>query len=365
MHIARNMGEWNKIYVLLKLLVEGKFFAGDQNLNKVENLLYNILKINLRGNPMSIEYVLSRESCMVNLVDTNTGETTNTFNSAEFVKHTNAMFSVLKEHKESMEGFITIPAIEVFLEKIKCNHLKSPSKTGDDISIVLQDSITRMPHQLSFSIKSSLGAPATLLNADNFTRFRYRLEKPLPEYEIKRINGLSSERSIHDRFNEIRKSTEIVFEKVCEQVFHDNLTMIDTRMPELLGQYLIVKYSHEENSLKKLTESISKQNPIEFNSKSSSPFYEFKLKQFLGALAFGMVPQTPWLGKYNAGRGFLVIKENGDILSYCVNNQDLLEKYLYERTFFEESLSNRHDFGILKSDSKGLYIELALGLSYI
>ena len=40
MALTGNKGEWSEIYTLLKLLGEGKVYAGDQNLNKIQNLFY-------------------------------------------------------------------------------------------------------------------------------------------------------------------------------------------------------------------------------------------------------------------------------------------------------------------------------------
>ncbi len=35
-----NIGEWSEIYAFLKLLGEGKVYAGDQNLERIKNLVY-------------------------------------------------------------------------------------------------------------------------------------------------------------------------------------------------------------------------------------------------------------------------------------------------------------------------------------
>lgn len=43
--INGNVGEWSEIYTLLKLLGEGKVYAGDQNLEKIKNLVYPIIMI--------------------------------------------------------------------------------------------------------------------------------------------------------------------------------------------------------------------------------------------------------------------------------------------------------------------------------
>ena len=45
MPITGNKGEWSEVYVLLKLLGDGEVHAGDENLNKIKNLVYPIIMI--------------------------------------------------------------------------------------------------------------------------------------------------------------------------------------------------------------------------------------------------------------------------------------------------------------------------------
>lgn len=40
-----NKGEWSEIYALLKLLGDKEIYAGDENSNKIPDLLYPIVKI--------------------------------------------------------------------------------------------------------------------------------------------------------------------------------------------------------------------------------------------------------------------------------------------------------------------------------
>ena len=47
MALTGNKGEWSEIYTLLKLLGEGKVYAGDQNLNKIQDLFYPINMIRI------------------------------------------------------------------------------------------------------------------------------------------------------------------------------------------------------------------------------------------------------------------------------------------------------------------------------
>ena len=39
-----NKGEWSELYTLLKLAADGKLYAADGNINKIENIYYDILK---------------------------------------------------------------------------------------------------------------------------------------------------------------------------------------------------------------------------------------------------------------------------------------------------------------------------------
>ena len=45
MALTGNKGEWSEVYTLLKLLGEGKVYAGDHNLNKIQDLFYPIIMI--------------------------------------------------------------------------------------------------------------------------------------------------------------------------------------------------------------------------------------------------------------------------------------------------------------------------------
>lgn len=59
MAIFGNKGEWSEIYALFKLLGDMKVFTGDENLNKMEDLFYPVLKI-LREERASHTNTISR-----------------------------------------------------------------------------------------------------------------------------------------------------------------------------------------------------------------------------------------------------------------------------------------------------------------
>ena len=43
--LTGNKGEWSEVYVLLRLLADGKIYAADSELNKLEDIYFPIIKI--------------------------------------------------------------------------------------------------------------------------------------------------------------------------------------------------------------------------------------------------------------------------------------------------------------------------------
>jgi hypothetical protein len=57
-----NKGEWSKIYTLLKFIADKKLFAVDSELNKIEDIIFPIIRIlrdESRGEPMNIHMMMT------------------------------------------------------------------------------------------------------------------------------------------------------------------------------------------------------------------------------------------------------------------------------------------------------------------
>lgn len=47
--ITANKGEWSELYALFKLLCDGELSAGDENLNKLNNLIYPVVEFYVKN----------------------------------------------------------------------------------------------------------------------------------------------------------------------------------------------------------------------------------------------------------------------------------------------------------------------------
>ena len=82
-------------------------------------------------------------------------------------------------------------------------------------------------------------------------------------------------------------------------------------------------------------------------------------------VALGMMPSKVWTGKYDATGGYLVIKDNGDVLCYHIYNRNEFENYLLNNTKLDTASSTRHDFGKIYESNGKLYFKLNLQIRFI
>jgi len=62
--------------------------------------------------------------------------------------------------------------------------------------------------------------------------------------------------------------------------------------------------------------------------------------------------------------GYLIVKENGDILCYHIYNSNQFEDYLFANTKLETASSTRHDFGKIYEDNGQIYFKLNLQIRF-
>ena len=141
--------------------------------------------------------------------------------------------------------------------------------------------------------------------------------------------------------------------------------MIDTCLPWIVGECLLYYYSGKAHTLVEAEALLKHDNPLNFDIQSQPKFYEYKLKQFLLAFALGMTPAKSWNGKFNANGGYIVVKEDGDIVCYHFFDRNELEDYLFNNTYFDTPSTKRHNFGDIYSAEQGDLLKLNLQVRFI
>jgi type II restriction enzyme len=231
---------------------------------------------------------------------------------------------------------------------------------------LIHDQRINQTAELGFSIKSQLGGQATLLNAGKTTNFIYQiLDFQLTENQIKSINAIDTKSKIKDRIENIKQQGgNINYVSLEQDVFKNNLVLIDSLLPNILAEIVKTFYTSNLSSIKDLTENINKKNPLNYDNQFAHTFYEYKIKRFLTDVALGMTPSKVWNGIYDATGGYLIVKDNGDVLCYHIYNRNQFEEYLFQNTKLETASSSRHEFGKVYSENGKSYFKLNLQIRF-
>ncbi|MGO3690783.1 MAG: HpaII family restriction endonuclease [Psychroflexus halocasei] len=135
-------------------------------------------------------------------------------------------------------------------------------------------------------------------------------------------------------------------------------------LPQILSQIVFDFYSSKYSHLRDLVSSITEKNPVNFDTENEHKFYEYKIKRFLTDVALGMMPSRVWTGEYDATGGYLIVKDNGEVLCYHIYNRNQFEDYLLNNTKFETASSSRHSFGEIYKEKGQLYFKLNLQIRF-
>lgn len=192
---------------------------------------------------------------------------------------------------------------------------------------MLHDQRTHMNNNLGFSIKSQLGSDSTLLNASKATNFTYKITGAhFTDEEIENINAIETRSKIIDRINAIhRKGANLQFDHVDNDTFRTNLAMLDCGLAPTIAQLLVEQFNTGERTFANLIKPLSETDPLGFGIEDKENMYVYKLKHLLTSAALGMMPSKKWDGRYDANGGYLVVKNDGEILCYHFYDKNRLK----------------------------------------
>ena len=357
--ITGNKGEWSEIYTLFKLLGDKFLQPGDKDINKLQNVVYPIIKIlrsEINGN---FEYSINDD-----IVFISGGEKVLSIPIVEFNKQAILLFKHIKLNTNTT---FSLPEIEEFMASTHCTSLKANSSSKTDITIVIYDQRTNQQPVLGFSIKSQLGSPSTLLNAGKTTNFIYKINNTnITDIQIDDINNIKSRSKIMDRIKAIvGRGGGFEFLETEKRIFSNNLVLIDSLLPQILAEIVYEFYSSKGSKLSDLLLKIENKNPLKFDDSDNHAFYNYKIKRLLTDVALGMMPSKVWTGKYDTTGGYLVVKDDGDIVCYHIYNRNEFEDYLLNNTKLETASSSRHKFGKLYKENGKLFFKLNLQIRFI
>lgn len=359
--LSGNKGEWSEIYVFLRLLEIKKLYAADADLEKKNDIFYNIINIIRNESIGKLEFRINKSDDTISVVKTDSGIVLEKLLCSEFKNAADNLYREIINNKSStFESSDT----EEFLNSINVGVLKAKSSDKSDIMIKIHDINTGYETVQGFSIKSRLGSPSTLVNASKTTNFIFEIKGNISDKTMVEFNNCSDK--FKDKFDVLRSNEcDIEYSSMENRVFESNLRLIDGDLPQICAYMLKEYYSNGINRVKNAIELLNKYNPIGYDLTKNHPFYEYKFRKFLSECALGMIPSKVWDGMADATGGYIIVREDGEVLCYHLFNRNEFETYLINNTKFETASTTRHEFGSIYKENDNYYIKLNLQVRFI
>lgn len=273
-----NKWEWAEVYVFLRLLAEE---------NKGE-----------------IKEYTSGEMISIYINGEKVKELPATELESESVKLLNEINSKDSKYAFSVEG------TQNCVDRILCYKIFTPATDKSDIMVKMIGADTVYSPTIGSSMKSELGSSPTLLNAGKATNFIYKIVHNHADLVreanvIYKVSGGKNHTDVRGRINKIIKENgTLEYRKMNNQVFEDNLVLIDSNMDKIIAETLLYFYKDGISNCNEMVEKLEQENPMNYGNVNA---YKYKFKKFLTSVALGMKPATVWDGLDEATGGYIVV----------------------------------------------------------
>jgi len=288
-----NKWEWAEVYVLLRLLSEEKMYATYNELNKLEDVYFPIIKVIKEENKGEIKEYIAGEMISIYI----NGEKVKELPVIEFESEYGNLLNEIKS-KDSKSAF-SVEGTQNCVDRILCYKIFTPATDKSDIMVKMIGADTVYSPNIGSSMKSELGSSPTLLNAGKTTNFIYKI---------------------------IKENGTLEYRKMNNQIFEDNLVLIDSNMDKIIAETLLYFYKDGISNCNEMVEKLEQENPMNYGNVNA---YRYKFKKFLTAVALGMKPATVWDGLDEATGGYIVVTKEGNVLAYHIYNRNYFEEYLW------------------------------------
>lgn len=378
--LTGNRGEWAEIYIFLKLLVDGKVFAADKNMQKIAERYLNILRI-------------FREEIKNHLLEYIPGKQIEVYHKEELACHpldagkvSEMKDRVWKLISETNRGSISDCVVQDFLRKMCITKLKSPAEDKGffggtkDIVMEVEDYRAGIASIVGFSCKSDFSGQATLFNAskDN-TNFLFKIEGNINDALARRFNSLFDSRG-SKKIVATAKRMRLLKEHGCSLVFlhaveptaRRNLSMVcGQEMSVMIAEMLCHYYFDGEGatsccSIVDLVRWVAEKNICRVEDVGNvEDVYRYQVSRLLYAMFTGMRLGSVWDGRASVNGGYIVARNDGEVLAYHTCIADEFMDFLVQRLALEQPSHKRYgSMKIEKGDDGLFYIKLPLQIRF-
>ena len=351
--------EWSELYAFFRLLADGFVYAGTPDAKKNEELRWPVAMVQREEHDGTRQYIIDNE--VIHIVGENMDKR---IPREDFETVAGLILDAVKQSKE-ME--VTSPdGVEEFLDEVAIFDLEAKTDDRTDFYVAFYDRNTPL---VGLCVRSKLSPMFPLLDGGRTANFKFeQTGVKFATPTVNKINAFGEEEDVIGRMLMVeRLGGNLKFNDAADKVFRSNLHMIDLHFPRVLAEMCRAMHLEGITRVNELTEYIKQLNPLKIKDEliTKHRYYEYKMKEFLLALALGMRPAKLYNGTDSAVSGFLVVDGQGEVICYQKAHRQTFADFLYHNTRLEKGSTAKDKYGYLERENGVYYFKLNLkiGLS--
>lgn len=352
--------EWSELYAFFRILADGRVTPGTAQAQKDEEKSWPVAMIQREEHDGTRRYYIENESIRI------VGEKINKKLPREDFDTVARL--ILAAIKSSPDSDVTSPdGVEEFLDEAAIFDLEAKTDDRTDFSVAFWHPDAPLT---GFNVRSRLSAMNPLLDGGRSANLKF--EQTGVKFAVPTVNKINalpeSPNEVAERMMMIERLGGILkYSDVADRIFRSNLLMIDLHFPRILAEMTRWMHLDGVTRVSELTEEIKRMNPLKIKDEliHKHGFYEFKMKQFLSALALGMRPAKIYNGTDSAVEGILLITGSGEVLCYHKSEKQLFEDFLYLNSRFEKGPVDKDKYGFLERENGAYYFKLNVKIGLV
>ncbi|WP_294631387.1 HpaII family restriction endonuclease [uncultured Bacteroides sp.] len=344
--------EWCELYTFFRLLADGKVALGTAEA-KAGEVSWPVAMIQREEHDGTRRYYIGQETIRI---ESEVGVRSLPREDFGIVADL-----ILQAVKASAGNDVTSPdGVEEFLDEAGIFDLEAKTEDRTDFSVAFWHPEAPLR---GFNVRSRLSAMNPLMDGGRAANLK--LEQSGVKFAVPTVNKINalpeSPNEVAERMMMIERLGGVLkYSDVADRVFRSNLLMIDLHFPRVLTEMVRIMHLDGVARISELTEIIKQMNPLKIKDEliTKHKFYEFKVKQFLMALALGMRPAKIYNGQDSAVEGVLLVDGSGNVLCYHKSERQAMEDFLFFNTRLEKGALEKDKYGFLERENGVYYFKL-------
>lgn len=351
--------EWGELYAFFRLLADGYVQAGTPDAKADETVRFPVAMIQREEHDGTRRYTIEKEMIHIQGKDMDKRVPREDFETVADL--------ILEGIRQADTDEVTSPdGVEEFLDEVAIFNLEAQTDDRTDFSVAFYQPDAPLT---GFCVRSRFGKMFPLMDGGRAANFKF--EQTGVKFAVPTVNKINAEGAEDDVISRMlmieRLGGVLKYNDVADKIFRSNLSMIDLHMGRLLGEMTRLMWLDGITKVSELTEEIKKLNPLKIKDEliSKHGFYEYKIKEFLLALAGGMRPAKLYNGKDSAIAGFLFVTADGQVLCYQRAYRQTFAEFLFQNTRLEKGSTEKDKYGFLERENGVYYLKLNLKIGLL